>query len=266
MQYHENFLAGSVPEGDTGFETLRRLGILTVISVDGAAPDVALAKAHGLRYIHLPVGYNGFDEQRKLELVRATRDAMKDGPVYLHCHHGKHRAAGAAASVAASLGWLTPEQAVAKMKVSGTAPGYTGLYACAAQSSVLEAATIDAVPSDFPESTPPKGFRLGMVEADDALEHLKLIEKARWSAPANHPDLVPAAEAGRLADLMRVAAASGRAAAQPPQFAEMLRASSALAQELEDALLHKKGDPASLSATMKTLNASCTACHVKFRD
>src|SRR6516164_7654896 len=32
--------SGSVPEGDAGFDSLHRLGIRTVISVDGARPDV----------------------------------------------------------------------------------------------------------------------------------------------------------------------------------------------------------------------------------
>jgi hypothetical protein len=98
---------------------------------------VEKAKARGIRYIHLPIGYNGFDEQRKLQLVRATRDAMVQGPVYIHCHHGKHRSAGAAATIAASLGWLSPAESVDRMHVSGTAANYTGLYACASSATIL---------------------------------------------------------------------------------------------------------------------------------
>src|SRR4051794_32733608 len=51
--------SGSSPEGDTGFRSLRRLGIHTVLSVDGARPDLERARRHGLRYVHLPVGYDG---------------------------------------------------------------------------------------------------------------------------------------------------------------------------------------------------------------
>ena len=102
-----------------------------------AARTLDKAKARGMRYIHLPIGYNGFDEARKLELVRATRDSMATGPVYLHCHHGKHRSAGAAGTVAVSLAWLTTDQAVERMKVSGTAPNYKGLYACTSHAVVL---------------------------------------------------------------------------------------------------------------------------------
>src|SRR5262249_27875258 len=136
VTYHDGFVSGSVPEGDAGFDTLAAMGVKTIISVDGAEPEVDKARARGIRYIHLPIGYNGFDEQRRLHLSRATRDAMADGPVYIHCHHGKHRSAGAAATIAESLGWLTPQEGVARMKVSGTSPDYKGLYACALSATV----------------------------------------------------------------------------------------------------------------------------------
>lgn len=55
--------------------------------------------------IHLPIGYNGFDENRRLELVRATRDAIQEGPVYIHCHHGKHTACGCRGGERRSPGW-----------------------------------------------------------------------------------------------------------------------------------------------------------------
>jgi len=41
----EAFYSGSAPEGDAGFDALVKLGIKTVISVDGATPDLARAKA-----------------------------------------------------------------------------------------------------------------------------------------------------------------------------------------------------------------------------
>ncbi|MCC6971830.1 MAG: hypothetical protein IT434_16580, partial [Phycisphaerales bacterium] len=199
VAYHDGFYSGSVPEGDAGFDAVAGMGVKTIISVDGAAPEVEYAKARGIRYIHLPIGYNGFDEARKLEIVRATRDAMAQGPVYVHCHHGKHRSAGAAAATAVSLGWMTPGEATARMKVSGTAPNYKGLYACAAAATVVGADVINAVTPHFPEIAPPQGFVKAMVELDEINEHLKLIEKAGWQPPKDHPDLDPVAEAGRMA-------------------------------------------------------------------
>ncbi|MGD9689118.1 MAG: cytochrome c [Phycisphaerales bacterium] len=266
VAFHDGFYSGSVPEGGAGFDTLRDMGIRTIISVDGAEPDLALARARGLRYIHLPIGYNGFDEQRRRELVRATRDAMNDGPVYIHCHHGKHRSAGAAGTIAASLGWATPAAMVERMQVSGTALGYKGLYACTAGASILAAPIIDATPAHFPEVSHPHGFVKAMVEADDALEHLREIEQAGWTVPKDHPDLVPAAEAGLLADLLRLMSTSERAAKQPADFAAFLQRNSDEAATLESLLAAGEQDDAKLSAQFKLIGASCKECHVKYRD
>lgn len=265
VAYHDDFLSGSAPDGDHAFDTLARMGIRTIISVDGALPNVAAARARGLRYIHLPIGYNGFDETRRLELVRAARDALQQGPVYIHCHHGKHRSAGAAAAIAVSLGCLTRDEAVARMKVSGTSPAYRGLYACAA-AAVLSVAAVNAVPADFPEISPPPGFIRAMLEIDEANDHLKAIEKAGWKTPADHPDLVPAAEAGRLADLFRHLAAGDRTAAEPPDFAARLNADADRAQVIETALASGNPDPSRLSAQFKQIAKSCTDCHAAHRD
>lgn len=266
VAYHEGYLSGSVPEGDAGFDTLARMGVKTIISVDGAAPKVELARARGMRYIHLPIGYNGFDEARKLQLVRATRDALADGPVYIHCHHGKHRSAGAAAAVVASLGWMTPQQAVERMKVSGTAPQYQGLYKCAAEARVIDAEAIDRVPADFPEVSHPETFVKSMVEIEHALEHLGAIERAGWRVPRDHPDLVPAAEAGRMADLFRVLTESEKVKRRPADFVQRMTLNAQQAQELEDLLLTKAMDGTRLSAQFALIQASCNECHAKYRD
>jgi protein tyrosine phosphatase (PTP) superfamily phosphohydrolase (DUF442 family)/cytochrome c556 len=268
VAYGEDFVSGSVPEGDEGFESLKALGIVTIISVDGAEPDVAKAKALGMRYVHLPIGYNGFDDTRKAELVRAVRDLPK--PIYLHCHHGKHRSAGAAGTVAVSLGWLPNEVAVARMKVSGTAPNYTGLYSCTQKASLMQAAAIDAASNAFPEVARTNGMVKSMVEIDEVVEHLKLIEKAGWKAPADHPDLVPAAEAGRLADLLRNLGSDPDTKAKPADFATLLAKNAAEAQSLEDLLVAASPtaplDVAKATAAFKTVNASCKECHKAHRD
>ena len=242
------------------------MGVKTIISVDGAEPEVARAASRGMRYIHLPIGYNGFDDARKLELVRATRDAIAQGPVYIHCHHGKHRSAGAAAAVAVSLGWSNPHSAVQRMKVSGTAANYAGLYACATRATILSAAAINAVPANFPSVSRPSGMVQGMVEIDEIVEHLKAIEHAGWRPPSDHPDLVPAAEAGRLADILRVLAESDHTVQHPPDFMGLMLESNRRAQALEDLLLTSKSEPAQLSAAFASVTASCKDCHSKHRD
>lgn len=266
VAFRDDYLSGSVPEGEKGFDSLAALGVKTIITVDGSEPEVDKARARGMRYIHLPIGYNGFGETRKRELARATRDALANGPVYIHCHHGKHRSAGAAATVGGSLGWYAPQTGIDRMKVSGTSPGYKGLYACAASATIISDAELDAVPGNFPEVSPPEGFVKSMVSVDHATEHLKAIEKAGWATPADHPDLVPVAEAGLLADLLRVLCDNERTKATSAEFQASMKQNADEVQTLEDMLGEKSHDRAALSAQFKLIIATCKDCHMKFRD
>jgi protein tyrosine phosphatase (PTP) superfamily phosphohydrolase (DUF442 family) len=113
--------SGSSPEGEEGFRSLQKFGIKTIISVDGARPDVAMAHTYHLRYVHLPFGYDGIPRQRILELAKAVRDLP--GPVYIHCHHGKHRGPAAASAIHLCLDpSCTVEQALAEMRRGGYRP------------------------------------------------------------------------------------------------------------------------------------------------
>lgn len=266
VAYHKGCYSGSAPEGDAGFDTLASLGVKTLISVDGAEPALVPAKARGIRYIHLPIGYNGFDDERRMQLVRATRDAMRIGPVYLHCHHGKHRSAGAAGTIGVSLGWANPSEMVERMKVSGTSPNYRGLYACTRRATVIPASAIDAVRPGFPEVSHPAGFVKGMIELDEINERLKLIEKASWQVPDSHPDLVPAAEAGQMADLLRLLAEGDRARNRPAGFAAALHVNELSAAALEEMLAAGEEDKTKLSAQFARIADGCRNCHVKYRD
>jgi hypothetical protein len=275
VAFHEGVLSGSVPEGDAGFDTLQALGVRTILSVDGALPDVDRARARGMRYVHLPIGYDGFDDARKVELARAVRDLPR--PIYIHCHHGKHRSAGATATVAVALGWLSNDAAAARMKVAGTAPGYTGLWQCMAEAAPMTAAVIDAASADFPERTVPGSLVAAMVEIDDVHDRLKRAQKAGWRAPANHPDLAPLADAGRLADLYRLldddAQLAGVPEAERAVVREWLVREGLAAARLEQ-LIEAMGVPSNdrdalttrADASLAMLGASCTTCHRAHRD
>ena len=256
----EAFYSGSAPEGDAGFDALVKLGIKTVISVDGATPDLARAKARGLRIVHLPIGYDGFDDARKAELVRAVRDLPK--PIYLHCHHGKHRSAAAAGAVAVSLGWMTNEAAAARMKVSGTAVGYRGLWLCVAKASPMDGATIDAARGDFPEQTKPESLVASMVAIDEALDSIQLAVAATDSAKRG----ASAADAAKIADLLRILEKdeSVERMAKSVDFRALLRASSTQAGALEKLL--GEGSSAGVPDAVGRLTESCKDCHAKHRD
>lgn len=263
VTYTEGIYSGSVPYGDAGFDSLKALGVRTILSVDGAAPEVQFAEARGMRYVHLPITYAGMSDQRRLEITRAIRDLPH--PMYVHCHHGKHRSAAAVGSAAVALGLLTPEQAEGRMKVSGTAPGYTGLWKCVATSTVMSAAEIDAADASFPPRYKTTGMVQSMVEIDEASDHLKQIEAAGWTTPKDHPDLVPAAEAGRMADLLRVLVKDPEVSEHPAEFATWLTESATMSTALEEALVRGQS-AAELSAKFKLISKACKDCHVKYRD
>lgn len=266
VAFDERLISGSVPDAEAGFDSLARLGVRTIISVDGAVPQVAQAEARGMRYIHLPIGYKRIDPARQLELMRAIRDGLQRGPIYLHCHRGKHRSAAAAAVALVGLGKAEPEQMTGRMTVSGTSLSYQGLWACAREATVIDRATIDAVPSDLPSVSRPTGMVEAMVAIDETLDQLEAIQKAGWRPPADHPDLVPTAEAGRLAEVLRVLAEGDQAIGRSSEFVGMMRASQTQAAALEAWLLSQPTDLGGLTDRMASLAASCKDCHVRYRD
>lgn len=263
VAFSDSVFSGSVPEGEAGFKTLRDLGVRTVISVDGAVPEVELAGAYGMRYVHLPISYNGIDESRKLEITRALRDLPH--PVYIHCHHGKHRSAAAASVGVVSLGIIDNGQAQTRMKIAGTSPKYTGLYGCVAVAEPVDQAAIDAASNEFPQVHQTTGLVQSMVEIDHIFAHLREIEKAGWTVPANHPDLVPVAEAGRMADLFRNLMEDEEVKSQPADYLQWMKQSSADASALEEALL-ENASRERLSAILAQIDTTCSACHAKYRN
>lgn len=271
VTYAPGVYSGSQPEGDAGLASLASMGIKTIISVDGAEPDVAGASKYGMRYVHLPIGYNGVSSERTLEIARAVQDLP--GPTFIHCHHGKHRSAAAAGAALITLGKGTPESMMSRMKVSKTAESYKGLWKSVQNATLASPAELASASDEFPAVSKPTGLVRSMVDIDHIFEHIRDIEKAGWTTPADHPDLVPAAEAGRLADLFRNLDADPESIAHGDEFRAWMRESAALAARVEEALVAMpKGSaptPAmreSLSADWTKIANACKQCHVEYRD
>jgi protein tyrosine phosphatase (PTP) superfamily phosphohydrolase (DUF442 family) len=255
--------SGSSPDGDAGFASLQALGVKTVISVDGAIPDATAAGRHGLRYVHLPIGYDGIPSERATLLAKAVRDLP--GPVYVHCHHGKHRGPAACAVIQLTLdpAW-TPEQAEGWLKAAGTDPKYTGLTAIPHQYRPPSKSALDSATADFPTvATVPDLVRL-MVDVDARWVHLKEIKAAGWKSPKDHPDLDPPHEAVILAELYREAARHADSTARGKEFVALLGEGEAAAKELEAAL--RKGDTSAAGSAFSRSQAACAKCHEKHRD
>jgi protein tyrosine phosphatase (PTP) superfamily phosphohydrolase (DUF442 family) len=254
--------SGSEPTGEAGFAELARLGVRSILSVDGGRPDADAARAHGIRYAHVPVRYSEITLEQRLAIARAMRDL--EGPVYVHCHHGLHRGPAAAAAGLVSLGALTAEEGVAFMRHAGTSSKYPGLYQCVNESAPLTSPQIElvAMPGEVAEVP---AFAAAMAQVGRAEENLVLIAQAGWSSPMEHPDLAAASEAGQLADVLRVLTERREPADQPGEFYEWMAANARLAQELEDAVMAGEGAEG-LSARLKAVGASCAACHAVYRN
>mgnify|MGYP001184550635 CR=1 FL=1 len=256
--------SGPSPVEAHDFEELRKLGVKTIISVDGARPELELAKAEGMRYVHIPVGYHGVSRDQTLVIARAIKDLP--GPVYIHCHHGKHRGPTAAATAAIALGRINTDQALAFMQVAQTAPSYKGLWQCAQEMSPAALAEIEAAPADFPEVAPVGDMVTAMVEIDERAEHLKAVEKAGWTTPAEHPDLVPVSEAARLVDLYRALAELDATRTHHAELPAHFDKAAAEAKALETLLEGPAIDANKAADALKVVMQSCKDCHKAHRD
>ena len=260
----DTLYSGSSPDGDAGFQSLRDLGVTTVVSVDGAAPDVATAKKFGLRYAHLPVGYDGIPSETAKRLARVLATAGRDGPVYVHCHHGMHRGPAAAVAGLRCLdGRCSAAQALAVLKMAGTDPKYAGLYRDVENMTADE--TVTAGGELPPAVAPVSGLVTAMVAIDERWDHVKLIRAAGWATPKGHADLDPAHEVLQLREHFREAGRLPTVTTRSAEFRRLLAASEELAGKLEDDLRGKKG-PADREPLFRQLGDTCAACHRNHRD
>lgn len=264
VRVHEKVISGGLPEGDAAFAELKELGIQTVISVDGAKPDVEMAKKYGMRYVHLPHGYDGVPEERAKELAKAVRDLPS--PIYIHCHHGKHRSPAATAVACVGAGLIGHDDAALVLKVAGTSESYRGLFQSADEAHPLDKALLDELKAEFPDVAKLPAMAEAMVEVEHVHDRLKAIEKAGWKTPADQPALVPDHEALLLrehfTELLRTKEVQGK----PEAFQKLVQEAEAASQALEDSLKDPATEAKRASELFLVVTNNCKACHVEFRD
>ncbi len=253
---------GAQPEGEEAFANLAALGFKTVISVDGAIPAVELAKKHGLRYVHIPISYDGVPPQKAMTIIKAVE--LSEGPVYFHCHHGKHRGPAALMVARIALEGVGNEEAVEGLRVSGTSPEYAGLYRDVQEFRAPDASEIEAFTCDLPSAVTPEGVRAMMVHIDERWELLKACRDADWKTPPKQPDVSAAHEARMVWEGYREMARTPEAQAHGASFLDFCADAEKRATELETAL--RAGDREGAEAAFKASVKSCNACHADFRN
>jgi protein tyrosine phosphatase (PTP) superfamily phosphohydrolase (DUF442 family) len=252
-------ISGSLPTDD-GFVTLARLGVKTIISVDGATPDVAAARQYGLRYIHLPMSYSGVPRNNLLTMLRAVRELPK--PIYIHCHHGRHRGPAAAVSVWRCLDpSVTPDEAVATLDHLGTSRRYRGLFR---DVETLQPPTGDELvhaSSAFPEVTEVPPLARQMAEIDGLWDRVSATPSDATMASLQLDltfDLVEHfTEASRQADITDdVRQGLLSTADEFRQLAELMRSGIGSANR----------GSAQTTARLLRIKQQCADCHARHRD
>lgn len=284
IRVHPRVISGGLPEGDAAFAELRALDVRTVISVDGLSPDVATATKFGLRYVHLPHGYDGIPPERIAELTAAVQTLP--GPIYIHCHHGKHRSPAASAAACVGAGLLAPADSLAVLQLAGTSPHYTGLFHDVAAARRLP---LQKTAFAFPETSPVPQLVARMVQLEQwqaalnkALQSTNFNPKRKRGTPDIDPsDAAQAAKYDRenpaavalllreqFTELLRDESNKKR----PNKYVQLLQESESAAQSLEAYLAREDADltvPTQRGEASKLLTEvsnRCATCHMTYRD
>jgi len=274
FQLTPRLYSGGGPEGDAAFAALARLGIRTLISVDGAPPDVERARRHGLEYVHLPIGYDGVRSEQLPFLLKAVRELP--GPVLVHCHHGRHRGPAAAALCAVGAEGWTRAQALAWLGQAGTDPGYRGLYRDVAQLPLPEPRVTQGLPPRFPAQVPQRGLVEAMVALDGVAERLKAAGKQDWEG-TDERGRAPVEAALELWEGYRELARDSSLETRGAGFGDLLKQATQNAGRLQQLLAADRRagvvsevgavrSTAGLEAAWQQVSRDCKTCHQQFRD
>ncbi len=258
---------GPQPRTAKDFASLQRVGVKTVICVDGVVPRQDLAEAAGMRYVHLPVGFS--DAQKHAPALLAAMNRLP-GPFYIHCRYGRPRTPILVAMIAQSrLGW-DADQVAAWLKLSGASEGYQGLQKSLADFKPPTDAEIRAVEHEFlpKASTTPLVHAMGaLLDSWDPLRIAQTggfqgLDEQALQKLAMHSDSV-----GKyLGDLGK----DPSLREWGNDFVKEMNAASAACHDLAKTLRQQAKIPSpdgeQLSTQFKAVGARCGACHTTYRN
>lgn len=271
--YHlsEAVVSGAEPDGQAAFEALQEMGVRTILSVDGKVPDAALAAAHGMRYVHVPIRYDGIEDEELIQIAKTFREL--EPPFYVHCFHGKHRGPAAAAVGRIVLDGADRTRAVSEMRQwCGTSRKYRGLYATLAEHPLPDEATTEGYAWDFPAAREVDGLRGAMVTMTRHIDQLELAVLADFQFDPEHPDLAPLNDAKVLEELLEQCMDLEGSAPHSAGFQAGLAESRAAARHLVELLEERQGEGfrgevlRQATEAFESLDRSCIECHKGYRN
>jgi protein tyrosine phosphatase (PTP) superfamily phosphohydrolase (DUF442 family)/cytochrome c556 len=268
----DTIISGSEPHGEAALEDIARMGVKTILSVDGKVPDAETAAKYGLRYVHVPIQYKGIKDDEVAKIAKTFREL--EGPFYVHCFHGKHRGPAGAAIGRIALDGVAREEAIAEMRQwCGTSSKYEGLYRAIALKDVPSAEETAKYEFGFEAAHAFEGTRTAMIPMGRHFDNVTLIKKAGWKVDPEHPDLDPLQEATQLHQLFAACQKMEDTAAYADDYHGWMQASFDASAQLVLFLSDCKAETCTPEEVAKELGAaydvvskSCTDCHKAYRD
>ena len=290
IEVREGLISGGLPETMDAFDELRRLGIKTVISVDGMRPDVQMAERYSMRYVHIPHSYDGIPDATLEALTKAISELP--GPIYIHCHHGKHRSPTAAAAACVAQGTLGSASAMRVLELAGTNPAYKGLFQTVQKAKPMDALALAKLRIDFPSACDVPPLVEAMIDLEATFSKLNKVSLARWRDTSDVQGIDAAHEAVLLRKHFEEMQRLEGLGKYPGEFKQMLKESEQAAWFIESMLnpgfkqvavavavadtgstAHRSelgrlegGHRKALEINWGTIRANCTGCHQQFRD
>ena len=259
LQLNDRIFSGAEPKVEQAFAELQKLGIKTIIGVDGARPKVEWAAKYGMEYVHIPIGYDGIETAQANAFAQVVRE--KPGPYYFHCHHGRHRGPAAAA-----IGFMADTQCgseggIAVLTHAQTSKNYPGLWRDVEAFEMPSA----SVKVELPAIAMVSDFEGAMAKMDRAWDEAKLIQKAGWKVSAEHPDLDPQRTALILSQTFEdLNATTPRRYLNKELFQEQMKVALSASSALSKALAGNNVSDA--DAAFEKVRKSCKGCHLEYRD
>lgn len=258
-QSHEGIFVGKEPN-EALFNNLRDLGIKAIISVDGKTPNTPKANEIGAQYVHLPIGYDGIEDERATQLAYAFQTLPR--PIYIHCHHGIHRGPTAMVYALISTGEISPQKGLKTLEKLGTSPEYKGLW-----QAVRTAQKLDFIPPTLlPETSPVSDLASFMVSIDEYYHQLKTLNKNDWSSISSNPDIDSTHSALLLYEAYKeLNRARLNEITTNTELLNYFQKSEEKAKRFHDAL-QKSLSAEETTQLFQSIKKDCRSCHQKYRN